>query len=105
MQDRITDKQAALLKKRGVDVNYNMSKNEASKLIDEILNKKLSDEPKKAEFTPRNYGSQAPMWGRYAADLVIAMIEKKGDKENFDVIEASKLAIQIVLSMQNQFKE
>lgn len=115
MTDRITDKQADLLKKRGVTVDYNMSKQEASKLIDQILNRPKSSKTitqpqtefiEGQKYRPRNYGSQSPMWGRYATDLLISMlgIVNKPLKDE-ELTALAGTAIQIVLSMRNQFKE
>ena len=123
MEGRITDAQAAWLKRRGVAVNFNMSKQEASNLIDEIIKKpiangKIVKEPQTEFSKPfegrRNYGSQGPMWGRYAVDLLIAMLNIQKDsfiagkvalKELIDTTALATNAIQIVLSMRNQFKE
>ena len=73
----ITDKQKAFLERNGIKISYGMSKEEASKMIDEIINKpkgEKKEEPKevfKPKFDTSSY------YVAYAKDLCCALLEQQ----------------------------
>ena len=72
----ITDKQKAFLTKSGVTVSYNMSSEEASKLIGEIINKgkPKTDEVHQEQPKAKGYDTSS-FYVAYSKDLCIALLE------------------------------
>lgn len=112
--DEITDKQKAFLEKKGVKVAYGMSKQEASKMIDELINKnKPKDE---AMYAPINSNAglkpkfdTSSYYVAYAKDLCVAMlnahVEARKIDNQIEPIAVGDLMIAAVVAIQKARKE
>lgn len=109
----ITDKQKAFLLKKGVKVEYGMSKEEASKLIDEIINKPKANqfhktiEPqetvtveKVGEWSKPKFDTSS-YYVAYAKDLCIAMLEHT--KEPTEIATLMNQAVQCIKAARKEF--
>ena len=116
--DEITDKQRAFLEKHGVKVSYGMSKQEASRMIDELINpldkaankapysKEIPAKQTDREFKPKFDTSS--YYVSYAKDLCIAMIEHQAvvddPKHAVDVGTLMAQAIMCIKQAQEEFR-
>ena len=126
MTDEITDKQKAFLLNKGIKVSYGMSKQEASKMIDEIINKpkangfhKVLVEPELVTFEEA-YKNKMPAYNKpkfdtssyfvaYAKDLCIAMLNAHAAKMSVDAtiqpLEIGTIMTQAILCIKQAQKE
>lgn len=99
----LTDKQRAILEKAGHNPD-DYSDKKASELIGEILAKR-SNSLQAREKQASQHRNDSSFYVAYSKDLLIAMIGHAAQtkNENFDIITAANLAVQIVQGMKAQF--
>ena len=113
MEEKATDKQTALLKKLGVSFDYNMSKQEASQLIEECIDKNKYHKEIKAPQVdtivskpPFKKFDTSSYYVAYCKDLCIASLEAatKRDKE-IELDKLMELAIHCIHMAKDEFSK
>ncbi len=118
--EKATDKQTALLKRLGAEFDYNMSKQEASKLIEEII---AQDKDKPSPFKKEIKQPQqefiekqatkyynkpkenTSFYVSYAKDILVAMIEKASvNMSDADLMTMTGCAIASVKLAKQEFE-
>lgn len=119
MNEPITDAQIGLMNKMKIDWNENMTKQEASQAIQEVMGNKPQFRPK-PQFTPKpNFSpatslksySDTNFYVSYTKDLIIAIINaevelvKLGKRESVeDITEITKQAVGVIGYAKEEFK-
>ena len=109
--DEITDKQKAFLLKSGIKISYGMSKQEASKMIDEIINKgkpKAEVQESKPFESKKSYDTSS-FYVAYSKDLCIAMLNAHAATMQSDAtvkpVDIGLLMAQAILCIKQAQKE
>lgn len=73
MEDRATEKQENFLLKHGVAITGNLTKQEASKIIDGIINKPKEGKPEEKKEEPERYRQGTASYVNAAKDVFISL--------------------------------